>query len=103
MEALNLFFERLRRLRERHRWLVGERNLLLDEKIPLPPRERVRRVRRGYGWKRSPEDKGDFLADPSGLTIQSEVDLRKGPMPLVFDQGQLGSWSRTWRATCGPS
>lgn len=32
----------------------------------------------------------DLIADPSGLTILDSVDLRQGPMPRVFDQGQLG-------------
>jgi C1A family cysteine protease len=45
---------------------------------------------RQYGWKPSPPDERDKVASPPDL-IQNEVDLRLGPMPLVFDQGQLGS------------
>lgn len=44
-----------------------------------------------YSYRRSPEDRRDKIADPSGLTTMDEVDLRKGPMPRVFDQLQLGS------------
>lgn len=55
---------------------------------------------RRYGWRRSPEDQRDKIADPSGLTILPEVDLRKGPMPLVFDQGQLGSCTANAVAAC---
>jgi len=43
-----------------------------------------------YGWRRSPPDDRDKITEPPDL-IQSEVDLRQGPMPLVYDQGQLGS------------
>ncbi len=46
---------------------------------------------RAYGWRPSPPDNRDKVADPSGLTVLPEVDLRQGPMPLVYDQGQLGS------------
>lgn len=48
-------------------------------------------MKRAYGYRRSPDDPRDKIANPVGLTILPEVDLRKGPMPLVFDQGQLGS------------
>ncbi len=48
-------------------------------------------MKRAYGWRPSPPDQRDKVADPSGLTTLPEVDLRQGPMPLVFDQGQLGS------------
>ncbi len=48
-------------------------------------------MKRAYGWRPSPPDTRDKVADPSGLTLLPEVDLRKGPMPLVYDQGQLGS------------
>ncbi len=42
------------------------------------------------GFRKSPPDERDFIASPPDL-IKNEVDLRQGPMPLVFDQGQLGS------------
>jgi C1A family cysteine protease len=45
---------------------------------------------RQYGWRPSPPDERDKVASPPDL-IKNEVDLRDGPMPLVFDQGQLGS------------
>ena len=49
-------------------------------------------MKRVYGWKRSPEDLRDKVADPAGLAILPEVDLRQSPaMPVVYDQGQLGS------------
>ncbi len=48
-------------------------------------------MKRAYGWRPSPPDPRDKIADPSGLIVLDEVDLRKGPMPLVFDQLQLGS------------
>ncbi len=48
-------------------------------------------MKRAYGWRPSPPDERDKVADPSGLTILDSVDLRTGPMPLVYDQGQLGS------------
>lgn len=62
-----------------------------DEKISPLTKRRSEQVTRAYGWRRSPEDRRDKIADPNGLTILPEVDLRKGPMPRVFDQGQLGS------------
>jgi len=44
------------------------------------------------GWKRSPEDKRDKVANPSGLFIKDEVDPRRGSnMPGIYDQGSLGS------------
>ncbi len=43
-----------------------------------------------YGFRPSPPDERDYVASPPDL-IKNEVDLRQGPMPLVFDQGQLGS------------
>ncbi len=48
-------------------------------------------MKRAYGYRPSPPDERDKIADPSGLTVLPEVDLRTGPMPLVYDQGQLGS------------
>ncbi len=48
-------------------------------------------MKRAYGYRPSPPDSRDKIADPSGLTVLPEVDLRHGPMPLVYDQGQLGS------------
>lgn len=45
---------------------------------------------RVYGFRPSPPDERDFIASPPDL-IKNEVDLRTGPMPRVFDQGQLGS------------
>lgn len=45
-----------------------------------------------YGWIRSPEDRRDKVANPSGLFIKDEVDPRRGRnMPAVYDQGNLGS------------
>jgi C1A family cysteine protease len=55
---------------------------------------------RKYGYRKSPPDHRDRIADPSGLTILPEVDLRQGPMPLVFDQGQLGSCTANAVAAC---
>lgn len=46
---------------------------------------------RAYGYRLSPPDGRDKLADTTGLQPLDEVDLRTGPMPLVFDQGSLGS------------
>lgn len=43
-----------------------------------------------YGYRVSPPDDRDKIARPPDL-IKNEVDLRTGPMPLVWDQGQLGS------------
>lgn len=43
-----------------------------------------------YGWKPSPPDFHDVPADPSELTILSEVDPR-GEMPACYNQGNLGS------------
>jgi C1A family cysteine protease len=54
---------------------------------------------RSYGYRRSPEDKRDKLAAPPEL-ILSEVDLRDGPMPLVFDQEDLGSCTSQAVAAC---
>jgi C1A family cysteine protease len=47
-------------------------------------------MNRAYGFRRSPADDRDKIAEPPD-TILREVDLRNGPMPMVFDQGQLGS------------
>ncbi len=47
-------------------------------------------MKRVYGFRPSPPDERDKVADVAGLTILDSVDLRQGPMPLVFDQGQLG-------------
>jgi C1A family cysteine protease len=47
-------------------------------------------MKRAYGFRKSPPDDRDKLAEPPD-TILREVDLRRGPMPLVFDQGALGS------------
>src|SRR3954469_14269589 len=55
---------------------------------------------RYYGYRRSPEDMRDKIADPSGLSILPEVDLRTGPMPRVFDQGQLGSCTSNAVGAC---
>lgn len=55
---------------------------------------------RKYGFRPSPRDPRDKIADPAGLTILPEVDLRLGPMPLIFDQGQLGSCTANAVAAC---
>jgi C1A family cysteine protease len=47
-------------------------------------------MKRAYGFRKSPPDDRDKLAEPPD-TILREVDLRRGPMPPVYDQGQLGS------------
>jgi C1A family cysteine protease len=47
-------------------------------------------MNRTYGFRKSPPDERDKIAAPPD-TILREVDLRTGPMPQVFDQGQLGS------------
>src|SRR6476620_3051870 len=50
-----------------------------------------RQIKR-YGWKPSLPDARDLRADVAGLTIADEVDPRGShAMPLIFDQGQLGS------------
>jgi C1A family cysteine protease len=44
------------------------------------------------GWRRSPKDDRDKVANPSGLVIKNNVDPRRGAnMPAIYDQGQLGS------------
>ncbi len=43
-----------------------------------------------YGYRISPDDERDKIARPPDL-IMNEVDLRAGPMPQVYDQGDLGS------------
>lgn len=48
------------------------------------------RPKRVYGHRPSPPDHRDLIME-AAVAILPEVDLRKGPMPLVFDQGQLGS------------
>jgi C1A family cysteine protease len=55
---------------------------------------------RRYGYRRSPTDARDKIADPSGLTILPEVDLRVGPMPLVYDQLSLGACTSNAVAAC---
>ncbi len=50
-----------------------------------------RQPHRVYGHRPSPPDERDYLANPAGLSLAPEVDMRKGPMPLVFDQLELGS------------
>ena len=57
-------------------------------------------MKRAYGFRPSPPDHRDKIADPSGLTILDSVDLRDGPMPLVFDQGNLGSCTSQAVAAC---
>ena len=47
-------------------------------------------MNRTYGFRKSPPDERDRIAAPPD-TILREVDLRTGPMPQVYDQGQLGS------------
>jgi C1A family cysteine protease len=54
----------------------------------MSPQE-IRQVR-GYGWRPSPPDARDVLADTSGVPILPAVDPR-GEMTDVYDQGQLGS------------
>ena len=45
-----------------------------------------------YGWHRDLPDSRDLLYVPAATTLPSSVDLRNSPfMPLVYDQGQIGS------------
>jgi len=55
------------------------------ERAGVTPRQIQR-----YGWKPSPPDLRDHIADASGLAVLDEVDPR-AELPAVFDQGQLGS------------
>jgi C1A family cysteine protease len=70
-------------------WDDGQR-LDHDQHAAQQSHSHERRMNRTYGFRKSPPDERDKIAAPPD-TILREVDLRTGPMPQVFDQGQLGS------------